>query len=62
MIASQYGHLEIVKELIKENADIDFWLYSETDNILGYSYGIDGAGIFLNSHKIMCNIDAKLNV
>ena len=37
---------------VTENADIDFWLYSETDNILGYSYGIDGAGIFLNSHNI----------
>ena len=31
---------------VTANADIDFWLYSETDNILGYSYGIDGAGIF----------------
>ena len=37
---------------VTDKADIDFWLYSETDNTLGYSYGIEGAGVFLNSYNI----------
>lgn len=37
---------------VSENADINFWLYFEDDNTLGYSYGIAGAGVFINSANI----------
>jgi serralysin len=45
---------------VDQDADIDFWLYHKEDNILGYSFGVDGAGIFLNAAKFM-NADIPIN-
>ncbi|WP_157966381.1 M10 family metallopeptidase C-terminal domain-containing protein [Oceanibium sediminis] len=33
-------------------ADIDFWAYSGAGNVLGYSYGVDGPGVFMNMNAI----------
>ena len=37
---------------VNDGGDINFWLYSENDNTLGYSYGIGGTGVFINSFNI----------
>ena len=36
-----------------QDADLKFWLYHSPDNVYGYSYGIDGSGIYINSANIM---------
>jgi len=57
-IAAQnvFSEVETITNLsfteVSENADIDFWLYFDNDNTLGYSYGIDGAGIFINVSNV----------
>jgi serralysin len=51
-----FSQIETISNLrfteVSENADIDFWLYFENNNTLGYSYGIEGPGIFINSFNI----------
>mgnify|MGYP001308463814 FL=1 len=51
-----FSQIESISNLsfteVSENADINFWLYFDDDNTLGYSYGIAGAGIFINSANI----------
>lgn len=51
-----FSQIEAITDLtfteVFNNADIDFWLYYENDNTLGYSYGIEGLGIFINVANI----------
>jgi len=39
-------------EEVSEDADINFWYYHEEDNVYGYSYGVDGLGVFLNARNL----------
>ena len=45
---------------VDHDADINFWFYHSDDNTYGYSYGIGGSGVFLNSNNL-ANPEIPLN-